>query len=126
MTHKSDLLPAKGANSSTSTLTNHILTRQQHPYLRNMATLRLKQKFSLDHFDCNRRVFKSSSHRHTNHYQYEQPQQSTPTFYNAYLQPNAQFIGEQQSGKSKFRIKVEFKTVDLKNSLVTGFYKLMD
>ncbi|CCG25710.1 hypothetical protein CORT_0C03350 [Candida orthopsilosis Co 90-125] len=124
VTHKSDLSPAKGAKSSTSTLAKHISTRQQHPYLRNMATLRSKQKFSLDHFDCNRRVFKSSSHWHTNHHQYERPQQSTSTFYNAYLQPNAQFIGEQQSGKSKFRIKVEFKTVDLKNSLVTGFLQI--
>ncbi|KAK6461398.1 vacuolar import/degradation protein Vid24, partial [Scheffersomyces coipomensis] len=41
-----------------------------------------------------------------------------------YLRPNAQFIGEQQSGKSRFHIKVEFKTVDLLNSTVTGFLQI--
>ncbi|RCK64728.1 Glucose-induced degradation protein 4 [Candida viswanathii] len=47
-----------------------------------------------------------------------------PTFNSIYLQPNAQFIGEQQSGKSSFHIKVEFKTVDLFNSVVTGFLQI--
>ncbi|KAK6205569.1 vacuolar import/degradation protein Vid24, partial [Scheffersomyces amazonensis] len=41
-----------------------------------------------------------------------------------YLRPNAQYIGEQQSGKSRFHIKVEFKTVDLINSIVTGFLQI--
>lgn len=47
-----------------------------------------------------------------------------PQFENAYLHPNAQFIGEQQSGKSRFHIKVEFKTVDLINSAITGFLQI--
>lgn len=123
--HKSDTLPPQWSKSSTTKSTNDMRSSQLHPYLRNMAALKQKQKFSLDHFDNNRRVIKSTTHhQHASHRPLKQPHQSTPTFYNAYLQPNAQFIGEQQSGKSKFRIKVEFKTVDLKNSLVTGFLQI--
>lgn len=47
-----------------------------------------------------------------------------PRLSNPYLKPNAKFIGEQQLGTAKFHIKVELKTVDLVNSLVTGFLQI--
>ncbi|KAI5963423.1 hypothetical protein KGF57_001252 [Candida theae] len=127
--HHSPTTKNKSRESTTSAFpltSNYPLSKQpQHPYLKNMAALRSKQKFSLDHFESNRRVFKTLSHSHTNHHNYHQQQQYPPSsFHNPYLQPNASFIGEQQSGKSKFRIKVEFKTVDMKNSLVTGFLQI--
>lgn len=48
-----------------------------------------------------------------------------PSLINTYLRPNATFLGEQQSGISKYHIKVEFKTIDLANSLVTGFLQIL-
>ena len=47
-----------------------------------------------------------------------------PFFANSYLKPNATYIGEQQSGRAKYHIKVQFKTVDLLNSLITGFLQI--
>lgn len=47
-----------------------------------------------------------------------------PRLSNPYLKPNAKFIGEQQLGTAKFHIKVELKTIDLVNSLVTGFLQI--
>lgn len=47
-----------------------------------------------------------------------------PHLINSYLRPNAIYIGEQQLSSSKYHIKVEFKTVDLQNSLVTGFLQI--
>jgi Vacuolar import and degradation protein len=47
-----------------------------------------------------------------------------PRLLNKYLRPNAQYTGEQQSGKSRYTIKVNFKTVDLINSVVTGFLQI--
>lgn len=47
-----------------------------------------------------------------------------PTMSNSYLKPNTTFIGEQQSGKAKYHIKVEFKTVDWVNSILTGFLQI--
>lgn len=40
----------------------------------------------------------------------------------SYLRPNAKFVGEQQSGCARYEIKVEFKSVDLISSVVTGFF----
>lgn len=51
-------------------------------------------------------------------------QNNIPRFTNSYLKPNATFIGEQQSGKAKYHIKVELKTVDWINSIVTGFLQI--
>lgn len=48
-----------------------------------------------------------------------------PIFANSYLKPNATFIGEQQSGIKRYQIKVELKTVDLVNSMVTGFLQIL-
>lgn len=48
----------------------------------------------------------------------------TPGFYNSYLRPNSKFVGIQQSGKAKYNIRAEFKTVDLVNSLVVGFLQI--
>lgn len=47
-----------------------------------------------------------------------------PHLLNSYLRPNAVYIGEQQLSSSKYHIKVEFKTIDLANSLVTGFLQI--
>lgn len=52
------------------------------------------------------------------------PYYQQPVFYNSYLRPNAKFSGFQRSGKSKFDIQIEFKTIDLQNSLVLGFLKI--
>lgn len=46
---------------------------------------------------------------------------TTPRLLSNYLHPNAKYVGEQNSLMAKYHIKVEFKTVDLLNSLVTGF-----
>lgn len=43
---------------------------------------------------------------------------------NSYLQPGCKFSGIQQSSKAKYKINVEFKQVDLANSLVIGFLKI--
>ncbi|EGV66456.1 hypothetical protein CANTEDRAFT_91622 [Yamadazyma tenuis ATCC 10573] len=48
----------------------------------------------------------------------------TPRFFNDYLSPNSKFSGMQQSSKNKHKIEVEFKHVDLTNSLVVGFLKI--
>lgn len=47
-----------------------------------------------------------------------------PTITNPYLRPGAIFFGEQQSGILKYHIKVEFKHIDLANSLITGFLQI--
>lgn len=47
-----------------------------------------------------------------------------PRLLNKYLRANARYTGEQQSGKSRYTIKVNFKTVDLINSVVTGFLQI--
>ncbi|ABN64608.2 predicted protein, partial [Scheffersomyces stipitis CBS 6054] len=47
-----------------------------------------------------------------------------PRFMNSYLRSNAVYVGEQQSGKSRFHIKVELKSIDLMNSVVTGFLQI--
>lgn len=39
-----------------------------------------------------------------------------------YLRPNAKFVGQQHSGCARYDIKVEFKSVDLVSSVVTGFF----
>lgn len=39
-----------------------------------------------------------------------------------YLRPNAKFVGHQHSGCARYDIKVEFKSVDLVSSVVTGFF----
>ncbi|CAH2352329.1 hypothetical protein CLIB1423_06S03928 [[Candida] railenensis] len=47
-----------------------------------------------------------------------------PRFSNSYLKPNAKFVGEQLSDSSRYYIEVQFKTVDMVNSLVTGFLEI--
>lgn len=47
-----------------------------------------------------------------------------PNFHNQYLRPNSRFVGEQQSGSARYEIKVEFKSVDLASSEVTGFFEI--
>lgn len=47
-----------------------------------------------------------------------------PQLHNPYLRPHACFVGEQQSGSSRYEIKVEFKSVDLASSEVTGFFEI--
>lgn len=47
-----------------------------------------------------------------------------PHLTNAYLRPNAKFVGEQQSGAARYDIKVELKTVDLMSLVVTGFFQI--
>lgn len=47
-----------------------------------------------------------------------------PRFSNSYLKPNAKFVGEQLSDLSRYYIEVQFKTVDMVNSLVTGFLEI--
>lgn len=51
-------------------------------------------------------------------------QNSVPKFSNSYLKPNAKFVGDQVSDKSIYYVEVQFKTVDLVNSLVTGFLQI--
>lgn len=50
--------------------------------------------------------------------------QQIPRWQNPYLRPNAKFIGEQQSASNRYEIKVQFRTVDLGNSLITGFFQI--
>lgn len=47
-----------------------------------------------------------------------------PPLVNSYLKPNARYVGEQQSSKTRHQIRVEFKTVDLVNSMMTGFLQI--
>lgn len=47
-----------------------------------------------------------------------------PNLTNAYLRPNAKFVGEQLSGAARYDIKVELKTVDLMSLVVTGFFQI--
>lgn len=42
-------------------------------------------------------------------------------YLNGYLKPNAKFVGEQRSGRERYRITVEFQLVDWQNLVVTGF-----
>ncbi|CAH6723537.1 vacuolar import and degradation protein 24 [[Candida] jaroonii] len=55
---------------------------------------------------------------------YSQLLHKQPNYSNIYLRPDCKFQGLQQSGKAKYSIKVEFKTVDLRNSLVVGFLQI--
>ncbi|CAI5758164.1 unnamed protein product [Candida verbasci] len=64
-------------------------------------------KYSLDYFD-----------------NFKQPDSFIPNYSSTYLQPNSKFKGQQKSGDKIFQIKVEFKTVDLSNSLCTGFLQI--
>ncbi|CAK9439248.1 uncharacterized protein LODBEIA_P34630 [Lodderomyces beijingensis] len=99
---------------------------------KGIAKLQKKRskRYSLDYFDSFTGDYDyDSDHDNTDdggiaRAFHPQQQQQQRVFYNSYLQPNAQFVGEQQSGKSRFRIKIEFKTVDLMNSLVTGFLQI--
>ena len=43
---------------------------------------------------------------------------------NTYLRSNAKFVGEQQSGSARYKIKVEFKSVHWASSIVTGFFQI--
>lgn len=52
------------------------------------------------------------------------PRYNVPRFDSSYLKPNSRFTGIQQSGKAKYNINVELKTVDLANSLVLGFLQI--
>lgn len=52
------------------------------------------------------------------------PQSPRVPLVNSYLKPNARYIGEQQSSKTRHQIRVEFKTVDLVNSMITGFLQI--
>lgn len=49
---------------------------------------------------------------------------SVPALRNTYLRPGAKFVGEQQSATARYDLKVEFKTVDLVSSVVTGFFQI--
>lgn len=52
------------------------------------------------------------------------PSAEIPQFVNQYLRPNAKYVGEQQSSVGIHDIRVELKTVDLVNSVVTGFFQI--
>lgn len=97
-------------NQSPSTVTSspHDLSVESPP-LHNKLSINhhTNKRYSLDYFD-----------------QVNYQTNRIPNFNSIYLQPNSQFVGEQQSGKSSFHIKVEFKTVDLFNSVVTGFLQI--
>ncbi|RLV95024.1 Glucose-induced degradation protein 4 [Spathaspora sp. JA1] len=58
------------------------------------------------------------------HFEGSNSKNRIPLFENPYLHSNALFSGVQESGKSRFHIKVEFKNVDLLNSIVTGFLQI--
>lgn len=102
----------QSASANTNTPSNHAGSSVEVP-LHNKLSINhhKKKRYSLDYFD----QYRYHHHGQTNR---------IPSFNSIYLQPNAQFIGEQQSGKSSFHIKVEFKTVDLFNSVVTGFLQI--
>ncbi len=86
--------------------------RQQQQERELSLNNQVRKGYSLDYFDQFNNV-----HNGINNYQ-------ASVFDNRYLQPNSLFIGEQQSGKASFHIKVEFKTVDLFNSMITGFLQI--
>lgn len=69
-----------------------------------------RSKYSLDYFDA-------YNYQVRNH-------NKVPRFMNSYLRSNAVYVGEQQSGKSRFHIKVELKSIDLMNLVVTGFLQI--
>lgn len=55
---------------------------------------------------------------------HRRPFDRAPPLANSYLKPNARYVGEQQSSKTRHLICVEFKTVDLVNSMMTGFLQI--
>lgn len=55
---------------------------------------------------------------------FNNPKYYIPRFHSPYLRENSKFTGLQQSSKAKYKIEVEFKQVDLLNSLVIGFLKI--
>jgi hypothetical protein len=55
---------------------------------------------------------------------YNEVHNRVPKLLSPYLQPNATFVGEQQSNKDKYHIQVQFKTIDLIDSVVTGFLQI--
>ncbi|KAI5965192.1 uncharacterized protein KGF55_001412 [Candida pseudojiufengensis] len=99
-----------------------------HTHSKNSKSFKIKPNYDLDYFNSFKHL---SQQKRSNQFYLNSKSNknipissSIPSFNNKFLQPNAQFIGEQQSGKSKFRIKVEFKSIDLKNSLITGFLQI--
>lgn len=69
------------------------------------------------HIDAYSRFFtRNVDHSHRIH---------NPVLSNTYLRSNAKFVGEQQSGCARYEIKVEFKSVDLVSSVVTGFFYIL-
>lgn len=44
-----------------------------------------------------------------------------PRLFSRYLQPNAKFVGEQQLSLAKYHIQVEIKTINLLDSVVSGY-----
>lgn len=67
----------------------------------------LKNTYVLDYFD---RVLPNRS--------------KIPKFLNTYLRLNAKYVGEQQSAKGRYRVQVEFKNINLENSIITGFLQI--
>lgn len=53
------------------------------------------------------------------------PEKSVPPLVNQYLRPNAKYVGEQQSSVGIHDIRVELKSVDLVNLVVTGFFQIL-
>ncbi|KAI3406143.2 hypothetical protein KGF56_000985 [Candida oxycetoniae] len=98
------------ANLSHQAITSKTISKPQKKPVR---------RYNLDYFNSF-----SNLNILTKGHQQQRFHSESPLFYSQYLQPNAQFVGEQQSGKSRFLIKVEFKTVDLYNSMVTGFLQI--
>ncbi|KAK6459671.1 vacuolar import and degradation protein-domain-containing protein [Scheffersomyces xylosifermentans] len=107
--HKNKTNPDSQQSSLSSERSSTRLSLKSSSQSPSSSTLK-SSKYSLDYFD------KYIPNNITNN--------RIPKFHNSYLRPNAQFVGEQQCGKARFHIKVEFKTVDFLNSIVTGFLQI--
>ncbi|EGW31766.1 uncharacterized protein SPAPADRAFT_62362 [Spathaspora passalidarum NRRL Y-27907] len=108
-THPEQQQSPKSKFSSTSLDALRDPHNNSNTSINKLAINHNPNKYNLDYF----KQFDSSN-----------PRNKIPIFENKYLHPNALFTGVQESGKSRFHIKVELKNVDLINSIVTGFLQI--
>ncbi|KAG7192557.1 uncharacterized protein KQ657_001656 [Scheffersomyces spartinae] len=80
--------------------------------------------FSSDDTHSNRELISYESFRfkrHSPRINYLYLEATRYQYLNAYLKPNAKYVGEQRSGRERYRIIVEFQLIDWQNLVVTGF-----
>lgn len=109
--HSENLSKIDGSTLGGDSATSPLSTRRYNPSGPGLRISKI-QSTGLDHLD---RLVTPQSRSKTS---------TVPRFSNSYLKPNAKFVGEQLSDLSRYYIEVQFKTVDMENSLVTGFLEI--